>query len=82
MLRSLRKEGKGFWVQCSSLETEQKGQDDKLFKNGDIPVGLMPTIQQYSKVFKSPLKLSSSRGHEHSITLKAGNNPVGARPYR
>lgn len=82
MLRSLRKEEKGFWVECSSLETEQKGQDDKLFKNGDIPVGLRPTIQQYSKIFRSPLELSPSLGHEHSITLKAGSNPIGARPYR
>ena len=48
----------------------------------DIPEFLQPLITQYQQIFDSPKGLPSSRGHEHSIVLKTGSDPVGVRPYR
>lgn len=47
-----------------------------------IPRFLAPAVEQYSAVFQDPIELPPERGHEHTITLKKGSNPVGTRPYR
>lgn len=39
-------------------------------------------IKNYHGVFKDPEGLPPNRGHEHSIMLKEGSNPVSVRSYR
>ena len=39
-------------------------------------------LQEFSQVFKTPTELSPLRGHEHSIVLKEGAQPIWQRPYR
>lgn len=64
------------------METENTQQGEKLNSAEEIPEGLRPTLQKYRQVFASPEGLPPSRGHEHSINLQTGSNPVGTRPYR
>lgn len=77
MIRCLRKDGQGFWLECNQLGTTELG---KIAQK--IPRDLLPTIQKYKGVFDEPRGLPPSRGHEHSITLKNGSDLVGVRPYR
>ena len=39
-------------------------------------------LEEFVAVFKVPQGLPPSWGHEHSITLKEGTQPVYGRPYR
>ena len=39
-------------------------------------------LNEFSKVFEVPSGLPPIRGHEHSITLKEGSQPLCERPYR
>lgn len=51
-------------------------------KKGD-PQGLLKEVlEEYIKVFEVPQGLPPPRGHEHSIVLKEGSNPMSVRPYR
>ena len=79
MLKSLRKEGQGYLVECNRLDMVHSQEACQI---GQIPSSLVNTVQQYSEVFAEPAGLPPKRGHEHSITLKVGSNPVGVRPYR
>ena len=47
-----------------------------------IPVEVETLLQEFSQVFETPIALPPLRGHEHSITLKEGAQPVCQRPYR
>lgn len=47
-----------------------------------MPEFLQSTLQKYGSIFEMPVGLPPSRGHEHSITLKDGSDPVSVRPYR
>ncbi|XP_017233746.1 uncharacterized protein LOC108207825 [Daucus carota subsp. sativus] len=81
MYKTLKKSGGGYLIECQAVE---KGslQGNKHQMASHIPEFLRPLITQYQKVFDSPKGLPPSRGHEHSIVLKAGSDPVGVRPYR
>ena len=47
-----------------------------------IPVEVETLLQEFCQVFETPIALPPLRGHEHSITLKEGAQPVCQRPYR
>lgn len=82
MLRCLREEGGGYWVECNRLETLE-GNEEKIKENiSRIPKFLSPTIYKFQQVFKTPVGLPPEKGHEHAIKLKQGSNPIGFGPYR
>lgn len=80
MLRTIRKEKQGFVVEIKWLEVKED--TGKVKNQAGVPEFLQGVIQEYDDVFKGKAGLPPSRGHEHSIHLKEGSNPVGARPYR
>ena len=47
-----------------------------------MPEALRPSLQHLQQVFDDQKGLPPSRGHKHTITLKAGSDPVGVRPYK
>lgn len=47
-----------------------------------IPAEVETLLQEFSQVFETPTALPPLRGHEHSITLKEGAQPICQRPYR
>ena len=47
-----------------------------------LPAEVETLLQEFSQVFETPTELPPLRGHEHSITLKEGAQPVCQRPYR
>ncbi|XP_074347660.1 uncharacterized protein LOC141686530 [Apium graveolens] len=81
MLKTLKKEEKGFLVELNELSAnKQPGAKEK--GKHEVPVFLSTTLQNYETVFEIPPGLPPSRGHEHGITLKEGTDPVSVRPYR
>lgn len=80
MLRTIRKEKQGFVVEIKRLEVKED--TGKVKNQAGVPEFLQGVIQEYDDVFKGKAGLPPSRDHEHSIHLKEGSNPVGARPYR
>lgn len=81
MLRMLRKEGGGYWVECSRMEGNRLS-SELMETKPEIPSFLTEVIEQNSVVFKEPTGLPPVRNHEHSIVLKEGSDLVGVRPYR
>ncbi|XP_074337653.1 uncharacterized protein LOC141674849 [Apium graveolens] len=81
MLKTLKKEGKGFLVELNELSANKQPEAEEKGKH-EVPVFLSTTLQNYETVFEMPPGLPPSRGHEHGITLKEGTYPVGVRPYR
>lgn len=81
MLRTIRKEGGGILVELNRMEgKESTGQ--KREQDAKVPELLNPVLNRFQGVFEMPPGLPPKRGHEHSIVLKQGSNPVGVRPYR
>lgn len=82
MLRTLRKEKAGYYVELNLVEKTEVEENSGEKDQADIPDFLQVVIEQNNVVFEAARGLPPSRGHEHSIILKEGSNPVGVRPYR
>lgn len=77
MLRNLRKQGEGYWIECSRMEANKEVSETK-----EIPKFLAQVLEKNAQVFDEPVGLLPIRNQEHAIILKEGSNPVGVRPYR
>ncbi|KAL5578650.1 hypothetical protein UlMin_011092 [Ulmus minor] len=75
MMRTIKHEIAGILVECNQFE----GLCDV---NPEVPLNLTQVLADYDLVFNMPRGLPPSRGHEHSILLKDGSQPVSVRPYR
>ena len=82
MIRSLKKNGEGFWIECNRMEVEPETLNGQGGQSTHIPAFLTGVLNRYSKVFATPQGLPPKRNHEHTITLKEGTDPVGVRPFR
>lgn len=78
MIRTLRKEGGGFLLEFNMLE-EGSVQEDK---EDSEPSFVWDSLAKYNQVFNMPHGLPPERGHEHTILLREGVEPVRVRPYR
>lgn len=78
MFRTIRKEGGGLWLELSQLE----GKVAETEADEVVPEFVQEVLGRFSGVFEAPTGLPPRRGHEHSITLRGGSNPVSVRPYR
>lgn len=78
MLRTIRKEKGGIWVEINEME----GMAEEQKIDPQIPGYIAPILQKYKGVFAESTGLPPPRGNEHAILLKEGTNPVGVRPYR
>lgn len=80
MIRTLRKEKRGFWVEINRMEAREATQTEN--NNVEVLEFLTDVVKEQQSVFAEPEGLPPPRGREHSIRLKAGSNPVGVWPYR
>ena len=78
MLKTLRKEGGGLWLEFNLLEEENAVTQE----TQEVPAFLKGVMGEFVEVFDSPKGLPPPRGHEHAIILKDGSDPVSVRPYR
>ena len=60
-------------AQIFSLEREDQNK---------VPLEIEPVLSRFEDVFREPIELPPKRGHEHEISIKAGELPVCAKPYR
>ena len=65
---------RGLLLQIAGVETNAS--------KAGIPVEVDAMLQEFSQVFKTSIELPPLRGHEHSIVLKEGAQPICQRPYR
>ena len=65
---------RGLLLQIASVETDAL--------EAGIPAKVDALLQEFSQVFKTLTELSPLRGHDHSIVLKEGAQPIWQRPYR
>lgn len=77
MVRTIRKEGGGYLLELNRLE----GEDNQMNDSCPHP-DLQPILDHNQAVFNMPKGLPPIRGHEHSIILKEGSDPISVRPYR
>ncbi|XP_021773532.1 uncharacterized protein LOC110737482 [Chenopodium quinoa] len=77
MVRVLKKEKLGLWVEFNQAETQEMGPTEV-----SPPSYLMNVLGQFKGVFNMPNGLPPERGHEHSIVLKDGVDPISVRSYR
>ncbi|XP_074346704.1 uncharacterized protein LOC141685510 [Apium graveolens] len=87
MIKSLKKIGGGFVVECRQMEALELQQAEKVRSqsSGEVTkesMFLTDILQRHAKVFEEPKGLPPKRNHEHAIRLKGGSEPVGVRPYR
>lgn len=82
MIRNLRNVGGGFWVECNQLESQGTAKTSVEERFNNLPREIRETVNQFEKVFQQPQGLPPQRGHEHTIVLKQGSNPVSVHPYR
>lgn len=61
---------------------EKEGSDKRDRTKKEEPLFLQPVLEQYRSVFQSLETLPPFRGHEHSIVMKEGSNPVNVCPFR
>lgn len=80
MLRTLRKEKQGYWVEINKLEKQEEPGESTTGQ--EVPQFLASVVQEHKEVFVENRGLPPSRGNEHAIRLKEGSNPVGVMPYR
>lgn len=80
MLRTLRKEKQGYWVEINRMEREVEENSEQ--GRVEIPPFLVDFVKKHEKILADPVGLPPPRGHEHVIRVKEGSNPVGVRPYR
>lgn len=78
MLKTLRKEGQGYVVECNYLGAVTGEANDTPV----VPEFLTPLVQHYKAVFNLPDGLPPARFQDHSIILKEGTDPVNVRPFR
>jgi len=56
------------------------------FPSLELPANIEPELvlllHTYASVFSAPIWLPPHRGHDHSIPLLEGSNPVKVKPYR
>lgn len=67
MLRALRKNGQGYWVECNRMEVNKKRGLVQNSGDGSVPNFLKEVIETYSRVFDTPTGLPRKRNHEHAI---------------
>lgn len=80
MLKTLKGEGDGFVVELNVMEgLEVTAQEDFI---SHAPPFLQHLLQLHSQVFQAPEGLPPQRGHEHSIVLKDGTDPVSIQTYK
>ena len=81
MLRTIKHEGHGVYVELSQLEPStakrQPRRDSK-----ENPKELNKILDRCSLLFQTPSELPPIRGHEHAIVLQEGFKPVNVCPYR
>ena len=65
---------RGLLLQIAGVETNAS--------KAGIPAEVDAMLQEFSQVFKTSIELPPLRGHEHSIVLKEGAQPICQRPYR
>lgn len=82
MLKNLRKERQGFFVELNLVEKNSAESDSEVKTQAQIPEVLQRVIDKNAVVFEEIAGLPPDRGHEHAIVLKEGSNPVSIRPYR
>ena len=82
MLRTLRKQGGGWWLELNRVEVTERVRQEVGHEGQEVPVFLQEVMSKWAGVFEAPDGLPPKRGHEHAIVLKEGSNPVGVRPYR
>lgn len=75
MMRTIKHEGAGILVECNQFEGLCE-------VSPEVPTDLNQVLAEYELVFNMPMGLPPTRGHEHSILLKDGSQPVSVRPYR
>lgn len=80
MIKTVRKTGGGLLLELKYIEGAKQGREEHSPKG--VPLYLQPILGKYDAVFKNPTELPPFRGHEHSIVMKEGSNPVNIRPYR
>ncbi|KAH9762992.1 hypothetical protein KPL70_001020 [Citrus sinensis] len=74
-MRTIKHEGAGILVECNQFEGLCE-------VSPEVPTDLNQVLAEYELVFNMPMGLPPTRGHEHSILLKDGSQPVSVRPYR
>ncbi|KAL5542906.1 hypothetical protein UlMin_010616 [Ulmus minor] len=75
MMRTIKHEGAGILMECNQFEGLCE-------VSPEVPPNLNQVLAKYELVFNMPMGLPPTRGHEHSILLKDGSQPVSVRPYR
>lgn len=64
------------------MELNSMEEKDEVYLREEVPPFLAPIVSEHWKVFLPTTKLPPTRGHEHSIVLKNGSDPISVRPYR
>lgn len=82
MLKALRKEGQGYWVEFNRTEVVKEEGNGNSDISAAIPGFLRGTVEHHRAVFNTNTGLPPKRGHEHEIHLRQDSQPVGVRPYR
>lgn len=75
MMRTLRKEGKGYIVEFNYLGAASEMGTTKQSAIREIPEFLAPVIDKYQQVFELPPGLPPPRNQDHHIILKEGTDP-------
>ena len=73
LLRVLQQEKEGLLVEMRNLEQQKPQQTTSVIHD---------LLTEFEDVFSLPQGLPPHRGHEHSIILKDGIEPISVRPYR
>ena len=74
--KAIRQQGEGILVELGCIkvmETEVRP---------EIPIPVQKVLNQFQKIFDSPIGLPPRRSHDHAITLLPGTLPINVRPYR
>ncbi|KAF8405497.1 hypothetical protein HHK36_010404 [Tetracentron sinense] len=74
LMRTIKHEGAGILVELSQLVGLGE-------ESPRVPKFLHQTLAEHEAVVDMPSGLPPVRGHEHSIVLKEGSQPISVRPY-
>ncbi|KAL5550230.1 hypothetical protein UlMin_000406 [Ulmus minor] len=75
MMHTIKHKGTGILVEFNQLEGLCE-------VSSEVQPNLNQVLAKYEMVFNMPMGLPPTRGHEHSVLLKEGNQPVSVQPYR